>query len=89
MFHSVICLVFFFPLPFSQCVSRRRAVAHPQASIYEDMAGVKLSRHGLNQGLLDQKVDSEYKNCPSKKSCRENYYETPRSARSARRASQE
>lgn len=71
------------------CASRRRAVAHPQAPIYEEMAGVKPSRHGLNAGLLDQKEDSEYKNCPSKKSCPENYYETPRSALSAQRGSQE
>lgn len=65
-------------LRFFQCASRRRAAARPQAPIYEEMAGVKPSRQRLNPGLLDHKDDSEYKNCPSKKSCPENHYETPR-----------
>lgn len=57
--------------------ARKGVKSHPQAPIYEDMAGVKTESRKLAPHLLDDMDSSEYKNCHVKKSCPENYYERP------------
>lgn len=61
-----------------QAKARRSVRSHPQAPIYEEMAGVK----PLSRKLADrhpEEIDSSvYRNSPVKKSCPENHYESPR-----------
>ncbi|XP_074520613.1 cd7 antigen-like [Halichoeres trimaculatus] len=57
--------------------ARRGVKSHPQAPIYEDMAGVKTESRKLAPRHLEEMDSSEYKNCHVKKSCPENYYEQP------------
>ncbi|XP_035515736.1 cd7 antigen-like [Morone saxatilis] len=68
--------------------SRRRVKSQPQAPIYEDMAGVQLASQKLASRHLQEMEPSEYRNCPVKKSCPENYYESPTGALHPRKESQ-
>ncbi|XP_051240190.1 cd7 antigen-like isoform X2 [Dicentrarchus labrax] len=68
--------------------SRRRVKAHHQAPIYEDMAGVQLASQKLASRHLEEMEPSEYRNCPVKKSCPENHYESPTGALHPRKESQ-
>uniref|UniRef100_A0A671V7M5 Ig-like domain-containing protein n=1 Tax=Sparus aurata TaxID=8175 RepID=A0A671V7M5_SPAAU len=58
--------------------SRRSVKPHPQAPIYEEMTGLKAANRKLGPLHLEETQSSEYRNCPVKKSCPENYYESPR-----------
>ncbi|XP_073325011.1 cd7 antigen-like [Pagrus major] len=58
--------------------SRRSVKSHPQAPIYEEMAGVRSASRKLVPLHLEEMESSEYRNCPVKKSCPDNYYESPR-----------
>ncbi|KAF7656052.1 hypothetical protein LDENG_00046890 [Lucifuga dentata] len=49
----------------------------PQVPIYEEMAGVKPLNRKLVPHHLEEMDVAEYNNCPAKKSCRENHYESP------------
>lgn len=77
--------LFHFCLCDSQGKFRRRVKPHTQAPIYEEMAG--LQSQTLAPRHLAEKEASEYRNCPVKKSCPENHYETPRGARTPRKES--
>lgn len=67
--------------------SRRSAQSHPQAPIYEEMTGVKTANRKLAPPHLEETECSEYRNCPTKKSCPENHYESPSGALFPRRVS--
>lgn len=58
--------------------SRRSVKSHPQAPIYEEMTGLQAASRKLGPLHLEETQSSEYRNCPVKKSCSENYYESPR-----------
>ncbi|XP_008289863.1 uncharacterized protein LOC103364494 [Stegastes partitus] len=67
--------------------ARRGVKSRPQAPIYEEMTGVQpLNRKAASRQLEDAEP-SEYRNCPVKKSCPENYYESPTGALSPKRES--
>lgn len=80
------CKTLFVPFTdlFSSCLgdfqgkSRRSVKPHPQAPIYEEMTGLKAANRKLGPLHLEETQSSEYRNCPVKKSCPENYYESPR-----------
>ncbi|KAI3352371.1 hypothetical protein L3Q82_005337 [Scortum barcoo] len=58
--------------------ARRSVKSHPQAPIYEEMVGVKADSRKLALHHLEETECSEYRNCPAKKSCPINHYESPR-----------
>ncbi|XP_049428425.1 cd7 antigen-like [Epinephelus fuscoguttatus] len=58
--------------------ARRSVKSHPQAPIYEEMTGVKPVCRKLAPHHLEEMESSEYRNCPVKKSCPENHYESPK-----------
>ncbi|XP_042369696.1 uncharacterized protein LOC121963480 [Plectropomus leopardus] len=60
--------------------ARRSVKSHPQAPIYEEMTGVQPVCRKLAPNHLEEMEFSEYRNCPVKKSCPENHYESPRGA---------
>ncbi|XP_028255498.1 cd7 antigen-like isoform X2 [Parambassis ranga] len=53
--------------------------SHTQAPIYEEMSGVQPLNRKLAPLHLEEMEPSEYRNCPVKKPCLENHYESPRS----------
>ncbi|XP_070827664.1 cd7 antigen-like [Chaetodon trifascialis] len=67
--------------------SRRRVITHTQAPIYEEMAGVQAACRKLPP-CQEEMEPSEYRNCPVKKSCPENHYESPSGALCPRRESE-
>nr|XP_046266774.1 cd7 antigen-like [Scatophagus argus]XP_046266781.1 cd7 antigen-like [Scatophagus argus]XP_046266792.1 cd7 antigen-like [Scatophagus argus] len=67
--------------------SRRSGKSRSQAPIYEEMAGVQTARGKLASQHLEEMQFSEYRNCPVKKSCPENHYESPTGALYPRRDS--
>lgn len=66
------------------CKTRRSVRSHPQAPIYEEMAGVK-PRKFPPRHLEDK--EHENRNCIVKKSCSDNHYESPSGALFPRRES--
>uniref|UniRef100_UPI0037E8247C cd7 antigen-like n=1 Tax=Semicossyphus pulcher TaxID=241346 RepID=UPI0037E8247C len=77
---AVVFLLFLLLVGFvvsSKGKARRRVKSHPQAPIYEEMAGVKADSRKLSPRHLEEMDSSEYKNCNAKKSCSENHYEQP------------
>ncbi|CAN9510518.1 unnamed protein product [Ophioblennius macclurei] len=56
--------------------ARRSDKTHPQAPIYEEMVGVQQRGRKPPSRHLEEIDSSEYRNCPVKKSCSENHYET-------------
>ncbi|XP_040893298.1 cd7 antigen-like [Toxotes jaculatrix] len=54
------------------------------APIYEEMSGLQPPRRKLAPCHLEEMESSEYRNCPVKKSCTENHYESPSGALSPR-----
>lgn len=68
--------------------ARRSVKSHPQAPIYEEMTGVKPLSQKLAPCHLEEMECSEYGNCPAKKSCPQNHYESPSGALCPRSVSQ-
>lgn len=60
--------------------ARRSVKSHPQAPIYEEMTGMQPVSRKLPPCHLEEMESSEYRNCPVKKSCPENHYESPSGA---------
>lgn len=57
--------------------AHRGVKPHPQAPIYEEMTGLQTDSRKLAPCHLEEMEASEYRNCPAKKSCHENHYESP------------
>ncbi|CAG5937725.1 unnamed protein product, partial [Menidia menidia] len=68
--------------------ANRSTKSHPQAEIYEEMIGMQSPSRKLPPRHLEEVESSEYRNCSVKKSCPENYYESPSGALFPRKASQ-
>lgn len=79
--------LFFSRLGDCQGKARRSVKSHPQAPIYEEMVGVKSTSRKLAPRHLEEMESSEYRNCPVKKSCPDNHYESPSGALCPRRES--
>ncbi|KAM7009475.1 cd7 antigen-like [Tautogolabrus adspersus] len=62
---------------FHQGKARRSVKSHPQAPIYEEMAGVHAESHKLAPYHLEEMGSSENKSSHVKRSCPENHYERP------------
>ncbi|XP_047433444.1 cd7 antigen-like [Mugil cephalus] len=63
-----------------KCKATRKVKSRPQAPIYEEMVGVAPHSRKLGPSHLEEAESSEYRNCPMKKSCPDNYYESPSGA---------
>ncbi|XP_076585664.1 cd7 antigen-like [Chaetodon auriga] len=77
---AVLLLLLLVSVVMCKVKSRRRVTTHSQSPIYEEMAGVQAASRKLPQCHQEEMEPSEYRNCPVKKSCPENHYESPRGA---------
>ncbi|KAM4584434.1 cd7 antigen-like [Odontesthes bonariensis] len=68
--------------------ANRSVKSHPQAPIYEEMVGMPSQSRKLASCHLEEVESTEYRNCSVKKSCPENYYESPSGALFPRKESE-